>query len=133
MSRRVPAAALLIALAVVAVAAPTSAQTPTGLHGLVVDFTRSPVVGARVTATPSTPGPALSAVTGARGEFTLTLAPVAYILAIESAGFVRIEQRIDGQRLAQAPRQFVLDVAGIAETVDVSVPGGYKVPAISSA
>ena len=44
-----------------------------------------------------------------------------------------MSQRVDGARPGEAPRQFVLQVAGFGETVTVDAAGGYQVPAISSA
>jgi len=110
-----------------------AAQTTGEFHAQVLDSTRAPIAGARVTATPSGQGAPLSGVTDARGEFRLSLAPQAYTITIESDGFLLASHPVDGARPGDAPRQFVLQVAGFAETVNVDAAGGYKVPAITSA
>src|SRR5436190_5403186 len=133
MFRRASIACLLLVLALVLTTAPATTQAPVEFRAQVLYSTRAPVSGARATATPSTSGPALSAVTDERGEFRLALAPMAYTLAIESEGFVSATLRINGARPEEGPRQFVLQVAGLAETVTVNAAGGYTVPTITSA
>jgi catecholate siderophore receptor len=54
-------------------------------------------------------------------------------LRIEAGGFVPISRRLVAGPDAAAPEEFVLQVAGPQETVDVSAPSGYQVPVITSA
>ena len=127
-------AALLAVLALFqTLTTPAVAQTAGEFHAQVLDSTRAPIAGAWVTATPSGPGAPLTAVTDAGGQFRLALAPVTYTIAIESAGFLGASQQVNGARPGEAPRQFVLQVAGFAETVNVNAAGGYKVPATTGA
>src|SRR5207344_3134110 len=64
------------------------------LHGTVLDTSRAPVVGVRVVASPDGPGTGLTAVTDARGEFSLALGPGSYDITISAPGFVPYVQRL---------------------------------------
>jgi catecholate siderophore receptor len=112
-----------------------AAQAPGGnaFHGTVLDTSRAPVVGARIVAVPDEAGVALTAVTDPRGEFTVVLAPGDYTIRISAAGFLPAFQRVAASRAGGEVREFVLQVEGPRETVDVSAPAGYQVPAITSA
>jgi len=103
------------------------------LHGTVLDPSRAPVVGARVVASPHGPGTRLTAVTDARGELTLPLGPGSYDITISAPGFVTYVQRLAATKAGSESREFVLQVEGPRETVDVSAGGGYQIPSISSA
>ena len=103
------------------------------LHGTVLDSSRAPVVGARAVAASDRPGTRVTAVTDARGEFTLALGPGAYDITISAPGFVTDVQRLTATKAGSESREFVLQVEGPRETVDVSAGGGYKIPSISSA
>ena len=103
------------------------------LHGTVLDTSRAPVVGVRVVASPDRPGTGLTAVTDARGEFTLALGPGSYDITISAPGFVTYVQRLAATKAGSESREFVLQVEGPRETVDVSAGGGYQIQSISSA
>jgi catecholate siderophore receptor len=102
-------------------------------HGTVLDTSRAPVAGAEVVAIPDGSGVRVTAVTDARGEFTLALGPLAYGIRISAPGFQTAGQRLAAGRTTAESREFVLQVEGPREIVDVSAPGGYLVPEITSA
>ena len=133
MSRIATLAAVLSALVLSVVPAPLSAQTPAPYHAVVLDSSRAPIAGATVTATPVPGGAAVTAVTDQRGEFALALPAGTFTVTIESVGFRLATQRVNASRPGDAPREFVLQVAGFQETVNVNAPKGYSVPAISGA
>lgn len=77
-----------------AVSATGAAQTTparAAIHGRVLDETRAPIAGARVTVVPgrqdSEPSP-LSIVTDERGEFALTVEPGRYTIKAVADGFL---------------------------------------------
>ncbi len=133
MRRRMPfAAAVLLFLLISAL--PSSAQTAPPdpvFRGTVLDSSRAPVAGAQIVATPERPGATLTAVSDSRGQFTLALGAGAYALRISATGFVANVQRLTSKAGGEM-REFVLEVEGPRETVDVNA-GGYRVPEISSA
>jgi catecholate siderophore receptor len=86
-----------------------------------------------VTATPVAGGAAVTAVTDQHGEFALALPAGTFTVTIESVGFRLATQRVNASRPGDGPREFVLQVAGFQETVNVNAPKGYNIPAISSA
>ena len=102
-------------------------------HGSVLDTSAAPVAGARVVATPAGSGTKLTTTTDVRGEFTLALGSGGYDIRITAPGFVAAVEPLSARRTPGEPRTFVLEVQGPRETVDVSAPGRYQVPSISSA
>ena len=115
-----------------------SAQSPRSvvyLTGRVLDPSGAPVAGARVAAQPSAQrsSPPSSTVTDERGEFTIALEPGTHTLKVTAVGFAEMAQTVTTTRSGAARRDFVLQVAGVRETVSVTASGGYEVPAISSA
>ena len=104
--RRSPVWLVLLVLALLPVP-PASGQTPaTGfsLEGRVLDATRAPVAGARVTLTPDgqTSGPVVT--TDQRGQFNLTLTPGPYTLTVVSPGFLDHSQRVNAVSRGSASR-----------------------------
>jgi catecholate siderophore receptor len=133
MRRTLLVAAVLTAVVLVPLAA--SAQTPTSIlyRGTVLDPSRAPIAGARVSAF-SGPGTApISATTNLRGEFSLELAPADYTLTIKADGFVDISRRLRSSELTTTPAEFVLELAGVVEQVEVSGGSGYQADWVSSA
>ncbi len=131
--RHVLRLALIFSFLAFAGRAAAQAVPDRSLHGTVLDTSRAPVVGARVVASPDGPGTRLTAVTDARGEFTLALGPGSYDITISAPGFVTYVQRLAATKAGSESREFVLQVEGPRETVDVSAGGGYQIPSISSA
>jgi catecholate siderophore receptor len=103
------------------------------LQGRVLDSSGAPIAGARVTAAPESRGAVISTATDQQGEFTLVLVTGVYTLRIAAAGFRELTQRVTAPASAEGTREFVLQVATVVETVDVSAPGGYQVPAAITA
>ena len=66
-------------------------------------------------------------------SFTLPLGPGSYEITISAPGFVAYVQRLAATKAGSESREFVLQVEGPRETVDVSAGGGYQIPSISSA
>src|SRR5215471_4927234 len=128
-----PRRSVFALILLIAVFLPAPARAQGAYHAVVLDTSRAPIAGARVSAAPATQGPTLSAVTDERGEFTLPLTPEPYSVSVEADGFRPITHRVNGARPADAPREFTLPVAGLSETVTVNAPAGYNVPSIISA
>jgi catecholate siderophore receptor len=108
-------------------------QPDAQLRGRVVDPVRAAVVGARVTAVAeSGTVPAASAVSDERGEFTMALVPGHYTITVSSEGFLDLSVPVTATGSGSEPHEFMLKVAGVRETVNVSAPAGYQTPMISS-
>ena len=106
---------------------------PTPLTGQVLDSSRAPVAGARVTAVPVAAGSRVTATTDSRGEFTVSLGTGAYTLTIAADGFLDLVQRVTAPQANAEPREFVLQVAGVEETVDVNASAGYRLESTNTA
>jgi catecholate siderophore receptor len=103
------------------------------ISGVVLDPSRAPVPGAIVSAVPAGAGRTASAATDQRGQFTLLLDPGSYTITVAADGFVRASFRIEPSDDLSQPREIVLEVAAVRETVHVTAPARYQAPAISSA
>lgn len=103
------------------------------VSGLVLDPSRAPVPGAVVSAVPGGAGRRASAVTDQRGQFTLLLEPGSYTITVAADGFVQASFRVEPSDDLSQPREIVLEVAAVRETVHVAAPARYQAPAISSA
>lgn len=112
--------------------APQAASSPV-LRGTVLDATRAPIVGARVTATSEQGGPPLETRTDGRGGFALTLPSGNYTVRIAASGFAPAAQVVRMADLGPDPREFVLQLAFRQDTVTVTAPTDYQVPAIRTA
>ena len=109
------------------------APSPVTLHGAVRDATRAPIVGAHITAMPAQGAHTVSSVTDARGEFTLALEAGRYTLTVAADGFLDSSRGITAGRAGLGgAEEFVLQVAGFRDTVNVTAPPSYKVGAIGS-
>ena len=136
MRRTSPVAALLVIPLLLATSLETRAQTEPGrisIHGRVLDPMRMPVPGARVAVTPANQGSGRSTLTDRQGEFALAVDQGRYTITVFAAGFVEISQPDNVVQAGTESREFVLQIAGVHETVTVSAPTGYRVPGISSA
>jgi catecholate siderophore receptor len=103
------------------------------VQGRVVDPSKAPVAGARITAIADGQTAGSSTVTDQRGEFTLSLAPGRYVLHVAADGFRETTDVMTLAAAAPQQREFVLEIAGVREAVTVSAPAGYHVPAVTSA
>jgi catecholate siderophore receptor len=110
-----------------------SQTTEPSISGTVLDPMRAPIAGALVTAKPSTGSGPVSATTDSRGTFILSVTSGQYSLLVHADGFRDVEQRVTAGFATSAPTEFVLQVAGVREAVTVTAPGGYQVPAITTA
>ncbi|MES1254516.1 MAG: TonB-dependent siderophore receptor [Acidobacteriota bacterium] len=128
---------VLLELVPAAVLRAQTGQAAVSLEGRVVDASRAPIVGARVTAVPEAAvagSPRTSTRTDQRGGFVLMIQPGAYTLTVAADGFVEQSQRLDATQSDGPAREIVLKIAGVRESVTVSAPaGGYQVPTINSA
>jgi catecholate siderophore receptor len=101
--------------------------------GRVHDQAGAALPGATVTAVPDPPGPTLTTVTDQSGEFRLALEPRGYQLTIVLDGFLALHERVVPSAGSSQARTFVLNVAGISETVRVTAPRLDRIAAVSSA
>jgi len=119
------------ALALAAEASPAEARFT--LQGKVLDSTRAPIAGAKVTATADAGSVRASARTDVQGDFRLALLPGPYTIRIVTAGFLDEVQPVRASEDGAESREFVLIVAGVSETVTITASPGYQVQVISSA
>jgi hypothetical protein len=102
-------------------------------RGIVLDPSRAPIAGALVSAIVNPRSAPLSAVTNPRGEFSLSVPIENFTLIIRSDGFAEVSQRVRAQNASTPPAEFVLQLSGVVEQVEVSGGGGYEVGWVSSA
>jgi catecholate siderophore receptor len=121
----------VLALALTGEASPAEAGFV--LQGKVLDATRAPIAGARVTAVPEAEGARASTKTDAQGDFRLGLHPGTYTVRAVAAGFLEEALTVTALATGAESHEVVLIVAGRQETVTVTAPPGYQVQAISSA
>lgn len=112
-----------------------AARAAVHLNGRVRDSSGAPVAGALVTLEPSGPRSRVPApvVTDEHGHFTLALAPGLQTVRLTAAGFAELIQQVDATEIDPDRRDFVLQIAGVREHVNVTAPGGYDFGAVSSA
>ena len=103
------------------------------IHGTVVDCDARADSGRGRHRDVRRPRP-VSATTDQRGAFTLTAEgrPVQRCTCTSTASATWTASP-DGRGIGRGRHEFVLQVAGVREAVTVSAPGGYQVPAISTA
>src|SRR5687768_9784375 len=123
-SNRYPSLPLFLAALFLAVSATTYAQIRPGTLRLVVrDATDLTIPGATVTLTSSS-GVTRNATANERGEVSFDgLPPGDYSARIESSGFTPVDlQQLRVRAGAQASRNVVMDIAGLAEEIEVLPP-----------
>jgi catecholate siderophore receptor len=103
------------------------------LTGTVLDPSRSPVAGARVTAVAKDGSRTASALTNERGQFTILIDAAECVLTIAADGFVTMSEPFAPATTADT-REFVLQVQGVRETVNVNAgatvtTGAMRMPA----
>src|SRR5262245_59687594 len=106
-------------------------STPEPARGRVLDPTRAPIAGARITAVPwggASGAVAATAVSDQKGEFSLPLDAGNYILKVSAEGFLETSQTVRGPGAIE----FILEVARKHETVTVTESAGYQIEATSS-
>jgi catecholate siderophore receptor len=104
------------------------------VRGRVLDPSRAPVAGARVTVQqPGDPSHTVSSVTDEQGEFAVAVASGPHTIRVAAHGFTDASEVVNLTHAAEPRRDFVLEVAGVRENVSVTAPSGYEAGAISSA
>jgi catecholate siderophore receptor len=114
-----------------AVAQPAPARVT--VHGAIRDATKTPIAGAVVTVATEGPTPPTSTTTNERGEFELSLPPGHYAVTATADGFVTFTQQLSLSSADTSVPDFVLQVAGIRDTVTVRGVGPYTSPVITTA
>ena len=102
------------------------------LHGVVLDPSRAPIAGARVTATATGRTPSTTT-TDQRGEFVIDLTSGDYSLTISARGFVETTKALNTAASSLSTIQFVLELSTLQESVEVTAQSGYETGWISSA
>lgn len=125
----------LFALMALQAAAQTAAFAPENigkLLGKVVDPTRTPIAGARITVLPHGRDSNPSSISDQDGKFSLALAPGEYTLKVFAEGFEEATQTLVLPERGFESREFILRVAGIYETITVTESADYRVEVIAS-
>src|SRR5438128_9458871 len=114
---------LLFAAVCLVVPRPVVAQPPRFLlHGRVFDQMRGSIAGARISAVPDGRVGPQSAVSDQNGDFTLGLDAGPYTITVAADGFLAASQAIQVPQTGSESREFVLQVAGVRDTVTVTAP-----------
>ena len=109
----------------------SSQTTRVSVQGTVLDPTRGPIAGARITASLESRPSTSSAVSDGKGEFSLLLEPGSYALKIVAEGFVEQAQLLSLGTTPPVTREIVLEIAPHLDAVSVS-DSGYQLAATSS-
>ena len=107
--------------------------TQFAVQGTVLDPTGAPITTARVTVVPSAPGVSGTTQTDQQGRFVLALSPGAFTLTISAPGFTDEVRTLRAEQVGSEPREVVLQVAGVRETVRVGGLAPYQTPSTTSA
>jgi catecholate siderophore receptor len=103
------------------------------LQGTVLDPTRAPIRAALVTTVSSDQRFRPTTRTDANGTFRLALPQGSYTLEVSVAGFSPVSEPLEALGSGGNPREIVLKVAPIGESVTVRASGGYGVESVNSA
>ncbi|PYR88826.1 MAG: TonB-dependent siderophore receptor [Acidobacteria bacterium] len=114
------------------VATAHAGQLQSALHGKILDASRSPLPGARIMAVADHDGATASTISDRSGDFTLLLESDRYTIKISAEGFVEIVHRINLVGDSTERREFVLQLAGVGESVSVSASADAGATMISS-
>src|SRR5262245_54773967 len=110
-----------------------AASQPVTLSGHVFDQMQGAISGARITVTSENGVPAGSALSDERGQFAVSVGPGRYTVTVAADGFATANRGLDVSNRAIDEMDFVLVVAGVHETVDVTTPsGGYQLRTITT-
>ena len=111
---------------------PASAQAPGVLRGRIVDPMRAPISGAEVTAVGAAPAVTATTISDQNGDFAFQLEPGTYLVRISSAGFADLSRRMTVSAGSAAPLEFVLQIAGFTQAVEVTGQAGRDVASINT-
>lgn len=109
-----------------------AAQAATNISGRVIDPSRTPIAGAKVTAVAAGQVSGPSTVSDARGEFSLAAASGGYTLVASADGFEEARQTVTVPQAGSVTRELTLRVAIVHESVTVTETAGYHVAVITS-
>ncbi|MGB2714479.1 MAG: TonB-dependent siderophore receptor [Vicinamibacterales bacterium] len=102
------------------------------LTGSVLDPSRAPIAGARVTVVTSHSRRTVSTQTDERGQFTILIDTRDFVLTVAAKGFATLTETINASTVA-VTREFVLQVQGLRESISVNaaavITGGTRMPA----
>jgi catecholate siderophore receptor len=123
---------LLRAIRVLALATGTlAAETGPSIQGRVLDRSQSPIAGARISATRAGVAPP-GAVSGARGEFVMSLDPGGYTVEVAAAGFAPLKTGIVLSAGGLDLGDLVLEIETVKDTVTVTESSAYQADVIRS-
>src|SRR6476620_11607203 len=122
---------LIVSAAVLCAIAAVPA-TASGVRGQVLDPARAPIAKARITVTGAENGVIQAVSSDAGGEFSLDSPAGVYTVRVSSDGFDDSIQTVTVKPGDAMPCEFVLALAAAHQTVTVTEPAAYQVPAISS-
>ena len=111
---------------------PASAQIPGVLRGRIVDPMRGPIAGAEVTTVRTAPAITATTMSDQNGDFAFQLEPGTYVIRISSAGFADLSRRLIVSAGGAAPLEFVLQIAGFTQAVEVTGRAGRDVASINT-
>src|SRR5262245_19106082 len=100
-------------------------------YGKVLDPTRAPIMGARITASLGNQSSLSSSTSDVNGEFSLSLEPGNYTVKIAAEGFLEASQPVKLGQDASETQEFVLQISPHLEAVTVS-DSGYQLAATTS-
>ena len=104
------------------------------LSGTILDPSRTPIAGARITAWNAAGSPGPSATSGPLGEFSLSLAPGFYTIKVAAEGFSPFEQPLNLSARTTVDRlELVLPVSPVRSTITVIEDSGYLTPSTATA
>ena len=115
---------------------PCAAQTikpQAPLRGRVFDQNHAAIAGAQVLAEGKGLANALSTITDAKGEFSLSLAHGEYVLTIIADGFANSSRTVQLNQVESGPLEFVLQVASSTNDVTILAASGYQTDVTGSA
>src|SRR5262249_58972352 len=99
-----------------------SAQAGFALKGTVVDTTRAPIVGARVSIDADAKAPSETLVSDHSGVFAVTFRPGRHHVTISSEGFEPLTVTVDAPATGGESPALTLQIAGFRYTVNVAAP-----------
>ena len=110
-----------------------TAQGRRAVHGRILDPTRSPIPAARITAVPEGSASEVSAVSDPNGEFSVSLEAGSYTIKTSAKGFLESSRAVALAENSSESLEFVLQLAGVRDTVTVTESAGYQTVAVSTA
>ncbi len=110
-----------------------SARAQATLQGKVLDPSRSPIAGAKITAVADGNANGFSTVSGQTGEFSLPLEPGNYTLNILAEGFQEVSQTVNFKETNSESLEIVMPISAHRDTVTVSAAPDYPAVIVSSA